>query len=417
MKKTLLIIIGVTLGLPMAAQRLTLDSCQRLARLNYPAIRQYELIAQARDYTLDNALKGWLPQVSARLSAMAFTDIVDEGSPLLQRAGMDMKNWMAAGSVSLSQQIYDGGRIRAQRQVTEAGAEVDRRQLDVTLYDLRERIQQLFFGILLLDEKQAQTRLLMADLGISRRTVEALMRGGMANQTDLDAVDVEQARARQALDAQESTRAAYLRMLGRFIHRDLGEGVSLEKPALPAADGAGERPEIGWYSAQERLLDARRRQLDRSLLPRLSAFGMGVYHTKVSDLAHPAMLAGGLTVSWDIGALYTRGNDLRRLETQRQQVDVARSTFLFNNRLQQEDAGGTLSALRRRLAHDEEIVSLRERIRSKSEKKVELGTESVNEMLRDINAVGEARQQKALHEVQLLQEIYRLDVIKGQAFR
>lgn len=417
MKKTLLIIIGMALGLPLAAQRLTLDTCQRLARANYPAVRQYDLIALSRDYTLDNALKAWLPQVSVRLSAMAFTDVVDgQGQPPVG-AGLDMENWLAAGSVSLSQQLYDGGRIRAQRNVTAAGAEVEQRRLDVTLYDLHERVQQLYFGLLLLAERQAQTRLLIADLGISRRTVEALMRGGMANQSDLDAVDVEQARARQMLDAQEATRLAYLRMLGHFIHRDLGADVSLEKPSADVPGGAGERPEMAWYAAQERLLEAQRRLLDRNLLPRLSAFGMGVYHTDVTPLAHPALLAGGLTLRWDLGALYTRRNDLRRLETQRAQVDVARSTFVFNNRLQQEDAGGTLSALRRQLAHDEEIVALRERIRSKSEKKVELGTQSVNEMLRDINAVGEARQQKALHEVQLLREIYRLNVISGRSFQ
>ena len=135
---------------------------------------------------------------------------------------------------------------------------------------------------------------------------------------------------------------------------------------------------------------------------------MGMLHSQVTDMAKNGMLLGGLTVSWNIGALYTRKNDMKKLQTQRLLIDTQRETFLFNNRLQNESAGGNVESLRTLIGQDDEIVSLRERIRSKSEKKVQLGTESVNEMLRDINAVSEARQQKALHEIQLLQALYQI---------
>lgn len=408
------------------AQSLTLQDCKQLAHDNYPAIKQYDLIAQTRDYTIENAAKSWLPQISATINGLAFTDVLDVSSQM-QQAGLSMHKQMAAGNIMINQTIYDGGRIKAGKQVTAAQAEVQKQQLDVSLYDLNQRIEQLYFGILTIDEQMKQTRLLQSDLALSSKSITSMIKGGIANQTDLDAVNVEQVKSQQTLDAQQSSRAAYLQMLGYFIGKKLGDATTLQTPATTLSDagnrtesGLGSttddnilRPELSYYTAQSKLTEAQQKQLDSKLLPTISAFGMGMYHTTVSDMMKNGMLAGGVTLSWNIGALYTRKNDLKKLEIQRQQIESQRSTFLFNNHLQDESTNGNIVTLRKQLAQDDKIVSLRERIRSMSEKKVQLGTESVNEMLRDINAVSEARQQQALHQIQLIKEIYAQKTNKG----
>ena len=408
------------------AQSLTLQDCKQLAHDNYPAIKQYDLIAQTRDYTIENAAKSWLPQISATINGLAFTDVLDVSSQM-QQAGLSMHKQMAAGNIMINQTIYDGGRIKAGKQVTAAQAEVQKQQLDVSLYELNQRIEQLYFGILTIDEQMKQTRLLQSDLALSNKSITSMIKGGIANQTDLDAVNVEQVKSQQTLDAQQSSRAAYLQMLGYFIGKKLGDATTLQTPATTLSDagnrtesGLGSttddnilRPELSYYTAQSKLTEAQQKQLDSKLLPTISAFGMGMYHTTVSDMMKNGMLAGGVTLSWNIGALYTRKNDLKKLEIQRQQIESQRSTFLFNNHLQDESTNGNIVTLRKQLAQDDKIVSLRERIRSMSEKKVQLGTESVNEMLRDINAVSEARQQQALHQIQLIKEIYAQKTNKG----
>jgi outer membrane protein TolC len=406
-----MILLQCALPLLAGAQTLTLDECRRLAHDNYPAVKQYGLIEQSRDFTVSNAAKGWLPQVSAQGGGYAFTDVL-KSSAQMQAMGIDIKKQLLSGSLTVTQPLYDGGQISAQKHLAEAEAEVDKSQLGVTLYDLNQRIEQLYFGTLLYDEQLAQNRLLQSDLAISHGSVAAMMKGGIANQTDLDAVSVEEVKARQQQASLQAQRRAYLSVLGIFIGRQLGEQTQLQRPPLVDAAGwtaAGvQRPELDYYTAQTRLLDVRQQQLDARLRPTVSAFGMGMLHSQVTDMAKNGMLLGGLTVSWNIGALYTRKNDMKKLQTQRLLIDTQRETFLFNNRLQNESAGGNVESLRTLIGQDDEIVSLRERIRSKSEKKVQLGTESVNEMLRDINAVSEARQQKALHEIQLLQALYQI---------
>ena len=384
-----------------------------MAHDNYPAIKQYRMIEQSRDFTLDNVAKGWLPKVSASAGAYGFTDILKTNAQMDQM-GIDMKNWLAGASVTVTQNVYDGGQTAVQRRVASAQSDVQRRQLDVSMYAVNERIDQLFFGILLIDEKLKQNELLLNDLATSEETVRSMMKGGVANQGDLDNVLVEKLKTSQQGEALRVSRKAYLRMLGVFVGKDLAENEPMEKPKAIVGEGTVKRPELSYYDSQNLLLDAQRKQMDSRLRPTVSLFGTGVVHTKVSDFLNLGTLMGGVSVSWNIGTLYTRKNDIRKLAVQRAMNESQRETFLFQNRLQNEETNGNIESLRKQIAQDEEIVRLRESIRSKGDKKVRLGTESVNELVRDINAVSMARAQKAQHEIELLKEMYNQKYINNE---
>lgn len=426
------LLLAMVLSASLSTQAITLKESLQMTHDNYPAIRQYQLIEQTRDFTLENASKGWLPQVSASAGAYAFTNPI-KSNEQIARMGIDFKNYMANASVTIRQNLYDGGEIAAQKEVTSAQSEVQKHQLHVSMYGINERVQQIYFSILLLDEQIVLNELHQKDLSTSEKNIRSLIKGGIANQSDLDAILVECLKLKQQKDAIVVSRQAYLQMLGVFIGKELMVSEKLEKPSMESnvlrtpegttSDSSSSlflaknwginRPELQYYDSQNLLIDARRKQLDTRLRPTLSLFGMGMLHSKVSDMINYGMLAGGISLSWNIGALYTRKNDIRKLEVQRQMNDIQREVFLFNNRLQNEQEYGIIASLRKQIAQDTEIISLRESIRSKSDRKVQLGTESVNELVRDINAVNLAKTQKAMHEIQLLQEIYKLKYINN----
>ena len=400
--------------LPIAVHALSLNEARSMARDNYPAIRQYRMIEQSRDFTLDNVAKGWLPQVSISAGAYGFTDIL-KSDKKMEQAGMDMNNFMANASVMIKQSLYDGGQIAARKKVVWAESQVQKQQLDVSMYAINEQVDQLFFSILLLDEQLKQNALLQKDLATSEQTIRSMMIGGIANQTDLDAILVERLKAEQQNESLLASRQSYLRMLGVFVGKDLAAAAeTLEKPAQGYVRANVNRPELKYYASQNLLLDAQRKQLNTQLRPTVGIFGMGMVHSKMSDMLNNGMMVAGVSVSWNIGALYTRKNDIRKIEVQRQINDSQREVFLFNNRLQNEEANGAIASLKRQIEKDEEIVRLRENIRGKSDRKVELGTKSVNELVSDINAVSLARAQKAMHEIQLLKEIYRQKNINNE---
>ncbi len=393
----------------LAKAQLTLEACYAQAEANYPLIKQYGLVEQSREFNLSNASKGYLPQIGVSAGAYAFTDIMDMPAQLQQMAG-GMENHVLTASVTVNQSIYDGGAIAARRGLAKAEAEVEKGQVEVSMYDVRQRIDQLYFGVLSIEEQLKQTLLLEDDLKLSLQTVEGLMRGGLANQSDVDAVRVEQIKANQRVGSLRTLKRTYLLMLGTFIGQKLGEETTLTKPVTSGSglDRSNYRPELNLYSAQSQLLDAQKKMLDAQLRPKVGAFATGMLHSKVTDFVNNGLLLGGVSLSWNLGALYTRKTDLQKLELQRRQIGVTRETFLFNTQLQSESSDGVIQDLKTQLAQDAEIVALREGIRDRAQLRVENGIETVNEMLREINAVSEARQTQALHEIQLLQEIYRL---------
>lgn len=402
----LLVLMGWAL---LGKAQLTLEVCYEQAEANYPLIKQYGLVEQSREFNLSNASKGYLPQIGLSAGAYAFTDILDMPAQLEQMVG-GMDNHLLSASVTVNQSVYDGGAIAARRGLAKAEAEVEKGQVEVSMYDVRQRIDQLYFGVLSIEEQLKQTLLLEDDLKLSLQTVEGLMRGGLANQSDVDAVRVEQIKANQRVGSLRTLKRTYLLMLGTFINQKLDEGTTLAKPIAFGSelDRNNYRPELNLYDAQSQLLDAQKKMLDAQLRPKLGAFATGMVHSKVTDFVNSGLLLGGISFSWNLGALYTRKTDLQKLELKRRQIGVTRETFLFNTQLQGESSDGVIQDLKRQLAQDAEIVALRESIRDRAQRRVENGIETVNEMLREINAVSEARQTQALHEIQLLQEMYRM---------
>lgn len=416
MKYLILFIMSVFVC-PDAYSQLTLSDCKALARKNYPVIKQFSLVEQSREFTVSNASKAWLPQVSLNARASYQSDVTSLPADVpgieIEALPEDQYDF----SLQVSQQLYDGGSVASAKRVANAQSDVEREKVNVAMYDVYGRVEQLFFGILLLDEQIRQVKLLQDDLALSCASVEGMMRGGVANQTDIDAVKVEQVRARQRETSLMASRRAYVKMLETFIGKPVGAGVTLVRP-LSADVGTlqNNRPELALYAAQDRLLDRRMKALDTELRPRIGLFAQGGYGNPALNMlknGFDAYYKVGATLTWNFGSLYTRSNDRRKIEAEHQAIQSEREAFLFNTRLQSEFQNGAIDNLRRQLEQDDEIIELRERIRSKAETKVANGTETVNEMLRDINAVSDARLSKSLHEIQLLQEIYKLKNINN----
>ncbi len=416
MRRSITFILALALAVGARAQ-LTLERCREMARENYPVIRQLSLVEQSRDFTIENATRANLPQVSLNARAQYQSDATKFIGEL---QGIDFKGLSKDQydfSFSISQSVYDGGVVRSQKRMAERQGDVDYGQVEVTLYAIYERVEELFFGILTLDEQLRESRLLQDDLALSLASVEGMLNGGIAMQSDVDAVRVEIVKTKQQETAQEATREAYVRMLATFTGGDTEQCGKLAKPTTEevlATDNR--RPELALYDARQRLTDEQWRSLDINLRPQLGLFAKGGYSNPGLNMFKTGFQPYyqiGATLTWNFGNMYTRHGDRGRLDVERQTIESERDAFILNTEMQSQMQGGAIDNLRKQLAQDEEIIELRESIRQASEKRVENGTETVNEMLRDVNAVSEAHLTKSMHEVQLLQEIYKLKTINN----
>lgn len=393
--------------------QLTIGECQRRAQENYPLTKQYGLIEKSKEYNLANAGKGYLPQLS--LSAkMTYQSDVTEIPVKLPNLSIDApRKDQYQAVLQLDQTIWDGGKIHAQKQLVNSKSNVDRQQLDVSMYAVNNRVNQLFFGILLLDEQLKQNELLQDELTRTYKQVSAYVANGIANQADLDAVKVEQLNTQQNQSELEAGRNAYRSMLSALIAVKVDDDNKPVRPdnTMTPLSTEIKRPELSLFTAQGYQLDTQKKQLQAKNLPKLGLFVQGAIGNPGLNMLKneftPYYIAG-IRLSWNFGNLYTKHNENQLISLNRRSIDVQRETFLFNTDLEITQTSNEITKLMKLMKNDDEIISLRNNIRKSAEAKVANGTLTVTEMLREITSEDLAKQNKVLHDILLLIAIYNL---------
>lgn len=405
----------------VAGAQPTLDECRRLAREHYPEIRQYDLIRQTKEYTLSNANKSWIPQVAFAAQATwqtAVPTLPDALTGMLSQQGVaipGINKDQYKIALELNQTIWDGGKTKADKRIAEAEAEEQNRATDVDFHTLEGRVDNLYFGILLLDERVRQTRLTIELLRSNLEKVRSLQRNGVAMQTDADAVEAELLTVGQQLTQIEASRASYRQMLEIFIGKELGwQPLILPDTEQPVSyDNA--RPELALFDAKIEKLTAQEKLVKASTRPRFGLFAQGYYgypgmdffeSMMSSDWSWNAMI--GVKMSWNFGAYYTKKNSLNKLRTAKRQVDVQREVFLFNTQLQTTAENGDIARLRKALADDDRIVALRRSVREAAESKLRNGVIDTNDLLRKITEEATAATARSAREIELVKTIYEL---------
>ena len=417
--KTITLFLALVSYAPCFAQ-LSIEACYEKARANYPLIKQYGLIEKTKEYNLSNAAKGYLPQVTFSAQATYQSDVTEIPIDLdaIGLMGVEIPSVSQDQykmELALNQTLWDGGAIRSERKTLRTQAEVDQRDMDVSMYTINERVNQLYFGVLLAEAQLEQNKVLQAELRRSCEQVSSYIKNGIAQQSDLDAIRVDLLKAKQTEAQFEHTKRAYREMLSRLIGEEIGEETRLVKPeAVRPLTKENNRPELGLYQARIRNLRAQDSRITAGMMPKLGLFVTGGYGKPGLDMFEDnfkAYYLAGVRLSWNLGSLYTRKNDRRKIQTGIRSIETQRETFLFNTSLDVAQRNATIDKYIDQLKYDDEIIALRGSVKRASEAKMANGTLSGTDLTRDIHAEQSAIQDKILHEMELLQAIYNLKYV------
>ena len=418
--KRILLLTSLLASLAVCAQP-SVERCKEMAREHYPLIRRYGLIEQSRDYTLSNAARAWLPQVTLSGQATLQSDVVswpEEFESMLAMQGLDMpgiRRDQYKVQIDVQQTLWDGGKSRTDRAIAEGEAAQDRMSTEVELYAVDSRVEDIYFGILLMQEQQRQIGEMMQRLQTNLDQVNALVENGMAMQADADAVEVQLLTQRQSLGQVEARLQSFRRILGLFIGEELGE-VPLPMPVAEEPVGYdSERPELQLMDAQMALLQAREQMVDVSLAPRVALFAQGYYgypglNMFENMVSHRWTLNGivGVRMNWNISSLYTSKTSRRQLQNARDNVMLQREVFAFNSRLQAEQESAEVRRIREAIADDDRIVALRSRVREAAEVRLQEGMIDTHDLLGKISDETTAKIARSTHQIELVKAIYDL---------
>lgn len=391
----------------------TLDECIGWAYDNYPQIKEMSLIEMTKGIDLKNAAYAWLPHLNISGKATWQSEVVE--MPMdIPGMNINIPHDQYGLTAEFTQQLWDGGTSRSQKELAEAGAEVKKTQLETNLWSIRSRVQNVFLGIILIDKQLELNRLLRESLERSSEEVKSRMEAGVALPSDLDQVSVNILSCLQQRASLDADRKSYVKILGLLTGRDMTD-VELAVPQDAVNyvdDGARDfetRPEMAFYAAQLKQNEFQRRQLNTLISPKLNLSLQGGYGRPGMNMLSgdfSGYFVAGLKLQWNIGALYTRGLDKRKVNADAQKIDLTRKSFILNSSVEAEQKNNAILKARDVLEKDSEIIGLRQRIRASGENQYREGTIKMNDYLSMLDEEYKAKANESMHEVQLMMAVY-----------
>ena len=409
--KKFLLACCTTLTLAGEAQTLRIEDCYTLAKQNYPQAKQRDLIQKSGAYSIDNIATGYLPQINiaGQASYQSAVTEVPIKVPGINIPSLSKDQYKLYGEVT--QVVFDGGVIKQQKKIQEASTVVEAQTLEVELYKLNDRINQLFFGILLIDEQLKQTAITKSDVETVLKKTEAAIANGAALKSSANVLKAEIIKTDQKAIELKAMRRAYADMLGLFINSNINENTVLVKPAPLITSIEIKRPELSLYDKQSTLFDVQQKMISAKNLPKFGLFvqgGVGKPALNMLSNKFEPYYLGGVRLNWSLSCWYTAKRERFLLTIRKQNTGIQKETFLYNTNMvlkqqqSEEDKWQTL------LQTDDEMIALRTSVKNTSLAQLENGVITSSDYIRDVNAEDQAKQNKILHEIQLLQTQYNV---------
>ncbi len=393
------------------AQTLTLEECYDLAKQNYPLIKRHDLIAKTKEYNLQNAAKGWLPQIQIVGQATYQNDVIQFPIQLPNMTIEPLSKDQYKVYADVQQNIYDGGMIANQKKMATINSEIELQKTEVETDQLEMRINQIYFGILQTDEQLQQTELTKSDLSSELKKAEAQLENGVIFRSNVDVLKAQIVNLEQKQLELQSTKKSFLQMLSLFINKNIDENTTLKKPEKILIQDENKRAELKLFDLQKQGLEQQKANINSKNLPKLGAFFQGGYGKPGFNMLKnefDIFYIVGLRLNIPISGFYTRKNDLALVKTQQQEIEVQKENFLFNQQFQTIQNNSDLDKIQQLINKDNELIKLRESIKKASLAQLENGVITTNDYLREVNELDRAKNQKIIHEIQYLLTQYNL---------
>ena len=421
--KVLSFILFTGLGISFAvaqttAGNLSLEECYSLARSNYPLIKQQDLISRTNEFSLDNAQKAVMPQLSIAGQATHQSDVTSMPIKLPNMEIPTISKSQYKVYAELTQSLTGLVNLKDQKESLNVNTAVENQKVEVEMYKLKERINNLYFAILLLEKQKEQIELSIQDLQSGIEKMETAVANGVALRSSASNLKAEKLKADQRITELEFNKKAYLEVLGVMIGQRLNPETKLQTPAPLQVNNEIHRPEQTLFSLQRKSLNVQNKLIDNKSLPQFSLFVQGGVGQPALNMLNPetqGFYIAGLRLAWNLNSFYTQKNEKNIIRNNQRILDVQEETFLFNTKMNLNQQQTELSKYQELLKTDQEIIDLHEQVKNSTLNQLNYGTATSNDYLISVNVVEQAKQNLALHEVQLLMAQYNLQTTTGKA--
>lgn len=389
------------------ADTLTLDKCLKLALENYPLIKQKALLEEACRLRLWNVTTAYLPQAGLNGQITYQSDVtkipLKIPGIIIPEPDKDMYKF----TLDINQAIFDGGVVFAQRKLEKASLDADVQGVEVELYKINDRINQIYFSVLLLQASENLILLAQSEIKSRIAKMESGIRNGITTESNADILKAELLKTEQQLIEARSSKMAFLSMVEEFINRKIQPGVIFSAPAVFEGQPVpgNKRPELRLFELQKQKLDVSRQLVNSRWFPKVFGFiqlGYGKPGLNMLSSSFDKFYMLGAKLSWNPWNWNQTRNDKKLLGIQGKIIDIQQEAFEQNVRILQQKNISDIDKYEQLMKNDDEIIALRTKIKNNAGAQLENGVITATEYITELNNQTIAKLNKELHKIQYI---------------
>lgn len=412
-----LIFSGLFLAsLSLQAQNLSLSICKTKARANFPLVKQLGILENLKELSLENLSKGYLPQINLNAQGTYQSEVTSLpiSLPNMTIKGLDKDQYRTY--LELYQPLLDGQQVKKQQEVSKSLFAIESQKLEVELYKLNASVNQLFFGVLLIDSQTKSATSLLAEIDANLKKLELGVKEGLINPLNKEVFEAERIKIIQRLEELSYSRKSLIGTLSILIGEPIADKTVLETPQTTNLTLENKRPELGLFDLQMGSLDLQKSLVKNKLTPRLGLMGQIGYGRPALNMLNndfKEYYIGGLKLSWSISSFYTNARERKSLDNQKAMIAAQREVFLQQTSIGNVQVQREIDKWDALLRTDNQLVETRKRILTAAEVQFRQGTISSLDYLAYLNQLEQANQQMQLHQLQKIQSIYQQQFLAG----
>lgn len=394
-----------------AQDSITLDACYRLAEKNYPLQRQLEMFGNTNTLKVQNLNKNYLPQVNINGNVSLQSNVTEvaielpKGLPELSMPTLS-KDWYKL-TLDVNQVIYDGHVTHYQKQVEGFNLLADQKGVEVELYKLKDRINQIYFSIILVRQNELLLQSNKERIEAKLMEVQSGIRNGTALEMNADILRAEIVRLEQQLTETRMDKVAAYKMLAELISTPIAETTILAVPevTLPGLSFEDRRPENELFNIQRSKVDLLKNMVTTKWNPKIFAYGQVGYGRPSLNMLDDAFMPWwlfGAKLTWTPWNWNMNKNEKQILTIQNDIIKTQQETFEKNLRISSQKDLGEVMKFTELLTQDTQIIALRERITRAASSQLDNGVITSSDYIARLNEETLARLSLEIHKIQLI---------------
>jgi outer membrane protein TolC len=398
---------------------LTLDYCLGKAQANHPLFNQYELLANSSNLKIQNLNKNYLPDMNINGDAHYQSDVTEVPTVFAAMASEPLDKDQYKLSLDMSQVIWDGGQTKRSKDVEAIDDEINRENVAISIYQLKEKVIAAYFNIISLQESLGLLEITRQNLQGRYNDVASGVKNGMVLSSNAEIIKAEILKLDQReIEINTGIISSY-KILSILTKTDIAPGTKLEwhSPVIESFAPSRDRLEYNLFSLQQQKAESLKKQASVKRMPRLWAYGQAGYgkpgyNMLLNDFDDYYMIGAKLT--WNVWNWNKTKNEKTILDLNKEIIESNKNSFDQGLSADLERKMAEITKVEALLPKDQEIADIRTGIVQTYASQLQNGVITATEYITELHAETEAKLNLRIHEVQLAWAKYEYLVTAGK---